>query len=136
MAADSKTSLRANTTRAWLLAFFGWLLPGLGHIGQGHVLKGFVGGATIVLAFITGTSIGGHIYTFQDSGEGLLSILFGFCNLGSGLLYLFSRLSGFAVSEQPALATSEYGNVFLMAAGLLNFILALDAFDIGAGRKS
>lgn len=89
-----------------------------------------------MLAFLTGAYLGGHLYSFQDSSEGLLSILFGFCNLGSGLLYLFSRMSGFAVNEQPALATSEYGNVFLMAAGLLNFILALDAFDIGAGRKS
>lgn len=79
--------------------------------------------------------MGGHIYTFQDTGEGLLSLLFGFCNLGSGLLYLLSRATGFAVSEHPALATSEYGNVFLMTAGLLNFILALDAFDIGVGRK-
>lgn len=114
----------------------GWLLPGLGHLGQGRILKGFLGGATIVSAFLTGNFLGGHIYTFQDSSEGLLSILFGFCNLGTGLLYLLSRLSGFAISEQPALATSEYGNVFLMAAGLLNFILALDAFDIGAGRKS
>lgn len=86
--------------------------------------------------FLMGAFLGGHIYTFQDSGEGLLSILFGFCNLGSGLLYMFSRMSGFAVNEHPALATSEYGNVFLMAAGLLNFILSLDAFDIGIGRKS
>jgi len=135
LAADPKTT-RSNPAKAWLLAFIGWLLPGLGHLGQGCVLKGFLGGATVVLAFLVGTSLGGHIYTFQDSGEGLLSILFGFCNAGSGLLYLFSRMSGFAMNEQPALATSEYGNVFLMAAGLLNFILALDAFDIGAGRKS
>lgn len=135
MTVDSKT-INSKSSKAWLLAFLGWLLPGLGHLGQGRVLKGFLGGATIVLAFLTGNQLGGHIYTFQDSSEGLLSILFGFCNLGSGLLYLLSRLSGFAVSEQPALATSEYGNVFLMAAGLLNFILALDAFDIGVGRKS
>lgn len=132
---DNKTT-RGNLWKAWLLAFVGWLLPGLGHLGQGRVSKGFLGGAAVVSAFLTGAYLGGHIYTFQDTGEGLLSILFGFCNLGSGLLYLLSRTSGFAANELPALATSEYGNVFLMAAGLLNFILALDAFDIAAGRKS
>jgi hypothetical protein len=127
---------QSSLSKAWLLAFVGWLLPGLGHLGQGRILRGFLGGATIVSVFLMGAFLGGHIYTFQDTGEGLLSILFSFCNAGSGLLYLSSRMSGFALNEQPALATSEYGNVFLMAAGLLNFILALDAFDIGAGRKS
>jgi hypothetical protein len=134
--AENKANTGGNPARAWLLAFIGWLLPGFGHLGQGHVFKGLLGGTTIIISFLAGTALGGHIYTFQDSGEGLLSILFGFCNLGSGLLYILSRMTGFAVSEQPALATSEYGNIFLMAAGLLNFILALDAFDIGAGRKS
>lgn len=125
-----------STAKAWILALSGWLLPGLGHVGQGKVLKGLLGGGTVALAFIIGVSLGGHIYTFQESGEGLLSILFGFCNSGAGILYLLSRTYGIAVNEQPALITSEYGNVFLMASGLLNFILSMDAFDIGAGRKS
>ncbi len=29
----------------------------------------------------------------------------------------------------------EYGNTFLMTAGLLNFLVILDAYDIAAGRK-
>jgi hypothetical protein len=41
-----------------------------------------------------------------------------------------------AVNERPEQATAEYGSVFLMVAGLLNLILALDAFDLRAGRKS
>ena len=66
----------------------------------------------------------------------MLSSLFGLCDIGMGLVYLAARISGFALSEQPQRALSEYGSVFLMVAGLLNFILALDAFDISAGRKS
>jgi hypothetical protein len=31
--------------------------------------------------------------------------------------------------------TYEYGNTFLMTAGLLNFLVILDAFDIAMGRK-
>lgn len=120
----------------WLAAFAGWLVPGLGHIGQGKLLKGALGGLAILLLFALGVSMGGHVYSLTDNSEGLLSTLFALCNMGSGLLYLASRATGFAVTEQPELATSEYGNVFMMVAGLLNFILALDAFDIGAGRKS
>jgi hypothetical protein len=56
--------------------------------------------------------------------------------MGSGMLYLLARFLGLAASERPEQATSEYGSVFLMVAGLLNLILALDAFDIKAGRKS
>jgi hypothetical protein len=32
-------------------------------------------------------------------------------------------------------ATYEYGNTFMIVAGLLNFLVMLDAFDIGMGRK-
>jgi hypothetical protein len=131
--AENKFSIGAGV---WLSAFAGWLVPGLGHVGQGRLLKGLVGGLAILALFAVGVALGGHVYSLRDTSEGLLSTLFGFCDLGSGLLYIASRATGFAVNEQPELATSEYGNVFMMVAGLLNFILALDAFDIGAGRKS
>jgi hypothetical protein len=31
--------------------------------------------------------------------------------------------------------TYEYGNAFLIVAGLLNFLVILDAFDVAMGRK-
>jgi hypothetical protein len=33
-------------------------------------------------------------------------------------------------------ATYEYGNTFLIVAGLLNTLAVLDVFDLGMGRKS
>lgn len=120
----------------WLIGFLAWMVPGLGHLIQGRVLRGVVSALTILLMFVLGVSIGGHIYGLRETGEGLLSSLFGLCDMGSGVLYLFSRLAGLAVNERPEQATSEYGSVFLMVAGLLNLILALDAFDIRAGRKA
>jgi hypothetical protein len=60
-------------------------------------------------------------------------------NLGSGALYLVSWLlnTGFADDpQQAARATYEYGNTFLLIAGLLNYLTMLDAFDIAAGRHS
>jgi hypothetical protein len=126
----------SNPSKAWLMALIAWLIPGLGHVGQGRILRGALGGGAVLAVFLSGVALGGHIYGLRDTSEGLLSSLFGFCDLGSGLLCLGSRTMGLAVSEHPQLPTSEYGNVFLMVAGLLNFILALDAFDIGVGRKS
>ncbi len=120
----------------WLIGFIAWLVPGLGHILQGRTARGILGAGTILLMFVLGITIGGHIYGLRETNEGLLSSLFGLCDLGSGLLYFVSRLAGLAVNERPEQATAEYGSVFLMVAGLLNLILALDAFDIRAGRKS
>jgi len=120
----------------WLVGFLAWLIPGLGHFVQGRVLRGAVSALTILLMFVLGVSIGGHIYGLRETGEGLLSSLFGLCDMGSGILYLLSKFVGLAVNERPEQATSEYGSVFLMVAGLLNLILALDAFDIRAGRKA
>src|ERR1043165_1433968 len=121
---------------AWLLALLGWLVPGLGHIAQGRTSKGVVTGLTVLALFVLGALIGGHIYSVRDTNEGLLSLLFGLCDLGNGLAYFASKIIGLAAVEQPQRATSEYGSVFLIVSGLLNFILALDAFDISVGRKS
>ena len=120
----------------WMVGFLAWLVPGLGHLIQGRVSRGAISALTILLMFAIGISIGGHIYGLRESGEGLLSSLFGLCDMGSGVLYLLSRFAGLAVNERPEQATSEYGSVFLMVSGLLNLILALDAFDIRVGRKA
>jgi len=120
----------------WLIGFISWLVPGLGHLVQGRILRGALSGATVLLMFVLGILIGGHIYGLRETDEGLLSSLFGLCDLGSGLLYFTARLAGLGVNERPEQATAEYGSVFLMVAGLLNLILALDAFDIKAGRKA
>ncbi len=88
-----------------------------------------------MLMFIIGITLGGHIYGVNNAGTGLLSYVFGFCNVGNGLLYGFSFLSGIGVEDQAVRPTSEYGNVFLMVSGLLNYILAMDAYDIASGRK-
>lgn len=120
----------------WLIGFISWLVPGLGHSLQGRISRGVLGGATILLMFVLGIMIGGHIYGLRETNEGLLSSLFGLCDFGSGILYLYARFAGLAVNERPEQATAEYGSVFLMVAGLLNLILALDAFDIKAGRKA
>jgi hypothetical protein len=120
----------------WLIGFLAWLVPGLGHLIQGRVVRGIASALTILVMFVLGVSVGGHIYGLRETGEGLLSSLFGLCDMGTGGLYLLSRFAGLAVNERPEQATSEYGSVFLMVAGLLNLILALDAFDIRAGRKA
>ena len=60
-------------------------------------------------------------------------------NLGTGALYIVFWLLGTGFADDPqqaARTTYEYGNTFLLIAGLMNYLTMLDAFDIAAGRKS
>lgn len=126
---------KGSEAGAWGLSVLGWLVPGAGHVGQGYVWRGALVGATVWLLYVLGVLLGGHFYSLLDRSEGLLSNVFGFCNLGSGLIYLASMWLGVASEDQARLETAEYGNIFLMVAGLINYLLALDAFDLKVGRK-
>lgn len=85
--------------------------------------------------------MGGHLFTYSGEEQGfsaLLQVPPMIANLGSGLLYIVCWMMGIGSDDplQAARATYEYGNTFLLIAGLLNYLAMLDAFDIFAGRKS
>ncbi len=128
--------------RAWLMGIAGWLIPGLGHLLQGRWGRALLLGGAVWICFISGFMMGGHLFIYSGSEPGsssLLQIPPMIGNLGTGLLYIISWLTGFGFSheqQQAALPTFEYGWTFLLIAGLLNYLCMLDAFDIAAGRKS
>ena len=51
------------------------------------------------------------------------------------LLYVVARALDFG-HNPVQIATADYGTKFAVVAGLLNFIAAIDAHNIGIGRKS
>jgi hypothetical protein len=55
-------------------------------------------------------------------------------NLGLGLPWIVARAADVGAGTVTAV-TYEYGNCFMIVAGLLNFLVVLDAFDIAMGRK-
>ena len=55
-------------------------------------------------------------------------------NMGIGLPYILARVMGYGAGTVIAV-TYEYGNTFLIVAGLLNMLVVIDAFDIAMGRK-
>ena len=128
--------------RAWLMGIAGWLIPGLGHLLQGRWGRALLLGGAVWICFISGFLMGGHLFIYSGSEPGsssLLQIPPMIGNLGTGLLYIISWLTGLGFSheqQQAALPTFEYGWTFLLIAGLLNYLCMLDAFDIAAGRKS
>ena len=54
--------------------------------------------------------------------------------MGIGLPYIAARVMGYGAGNVIAV-TYEYGNTFLIVAGLLNALVVIDAFDISMGRK-
>jgi hypothetical protein len=119
-----------------------WLVPGLGHLLLGRWVRALLLGATVWLCFLAGIWMGGHLFTVGGNEQGLSALLQlppMIANLGSGVLYIASWLFGVGFADDPAhaaRATYEYGNTFLLVAGLLNYLAMLDAFDIAAGRKA
>ena len=115
-----------------LLCVGAWLVPGGGHIWLGRRQKGFVFLTMIPLMFVIGLWLHGAIFPFQVSEP--LAGLAAVAELGTGLPWIFARLAG-AGEGLVTSATWEYGNTFMIVAGLLNFLIILDAYDIALGRK-
>jgi hypothetical protein len=121
----------------WLPAVaLAWLIPGGGHFflkrsGRGALLCG-----SIVLVFLLGIMMRGTL--FQPQGGDLLTTVIyygGFIgDLLAGILYLLSVWLGYA-QEDMAGHVHDYGTKFLVAAGLLNLLAIVDAFEIATGKK-
>jgi hypothetical protein len=126
---------------AWLVGIAAWFLPGCGHVMLKRWGRAALLGGVVWLSFFIGLAMGGHMFDLE-TGQGssaLLQVPPMIANLGSGALYLVCWLLGYGFADDPvqaARATYEYGNTFLLIAGLLNYLTMLDAFDIAAGRHS
>ncbi len=110
----------------------GWLVPGLGHVLQKRLWRGLIFFICISAMAAMGLIMGGRIYSFQT--ENPLTVLAFFSDIGNGLLYILSKLLSFGLGELKK-NTFEFGTAYLAGAGLLNYLVALDAFDIASGKK-
>ena len=109
-----------------------WAVPGAGHLWLGRRQKAFVFMMVLPLMFALGLLLEGRIFSLQ-MGEPLAALA-AIADMGLGIPWLIARLAGAGQGTVTAV-THEYGNTFLIVAGLLNFLVMLDAFDIALGRK-
>ena len=113
-----------------------WLIPGAGHFllkrpGRAGLLAGCV-----VVSFFLGLMMRGAFFTPQ-TGDLFTTLIYcgGFVgNLSSGVLYLLARAVGY---DQLDVAghVHDYGTKFLVAAGLMNLLAVVDAYEIATGKK-
>jgi len=109
-----------------------WLVPGAGHLMLGRRQKGLIFLIVLPVMFAIGLALKGQLapFVFADPLVGLAAI----ANLGMGIPYFIAKGLGLGKGVVTA-ASYEYGNTFLIVSGLLNMLVATDAFDVRLGRK-
>ncbi|HET8926092.1 MAG TPA: DUF6677 family protein [Candidatus Acidoferrum sp.] len=135
-----ETSARAAPSRdskreamAYFIGVAGWLVPGLGHAllkMWGRAVACFL---TVGLLVIVGAGMRGNV--FSSRGNDAFDSLGFLADLGTGTFYLVARSlesNGPDVSH----AGGDYGTRFLAAAGVLNLLAALHAYEAARGRKA
>ncbi len=110
-----------------------WIVPGLGHALQkmwGRALACFL---TVGALVVIGAGMRGNLFT-SDGGDAFASLGY-IADLGTGSFYLVAKSlekNGPDVSR----ADGDYGTRFLAAAGVLNLLAALHAYEAARGRKA
>ena len=117
---------------AYLICAAAWALPGAGHLWLGRRQKGLVFLVTLPLMFVFGLWLEGRLFPFELTQP--LVALAAFADIGLGVPYFVAKAMGAGAGRVIA-QTFEYGNAFLIVAGLLNMLVVLDAFDVAQGRK-
>lgn len=118
--------------RLVLLCVAAWLVPGAGHLWLGRRAKGLAFFLALITMFVTGIAIRGRLFPFDFSD--ILVGLMAIAETGIGLPRFLAGATGAGAGELTAV-TYEYGNTFLIVAGLLNMLVVIDAYDIAMGRK-
>jgi hypothetical protein len=115
-----------------VVLFAGWLVPGAGHFLLGKWGRGLLLLTSIVAMFGIGLALQGKVYA-PNTAE-LLDILNFGGDLGTGCLYFVARMADLG-APTVLTAVADYGSKFIVVAGLLNLICAVDAHSLATGRK-
>lgn len=115
-----------------LLCVAAWAIPGGGHWWLGRRVHGAIFMVTLTMMFIVGLVAQGRLFPF-DFSEPLVGLA-AFADLGIGIPYFLAAALSQGLGDVRAVSY-EYGNAFLIVAGLLNLLVVIDAYDIACGRK-
>ncbi len=112
----------------------GWILPGLGHLSLGQKRRGFLIMFGILFLVICGVLVGG-IDAVDHQHDGLWFIAQVWCGpivIGIDLLNQIF-IAPLPISQRATLVglshANELGTLFVAMAGLMNFVVLLDALQ-------
>lgn len=130
--AEAVLSAPEQNTMAMIAPVVGWLVPGAGHLIQRRWIRGLLLMVSVLAMFVLGILMEGKVYGLN--GGDLLDMLGFVGDLGAGCLYFVTRMMDWGHGAIQ-LASADYGTKFIIVAGLLNVISAVDAYDIAIGKK-
>ncbi len=130
---SAKAAPAQSNSMATIAPLAGWLLPGLGHFIQRRYIRGLLLMLSVFVMFFAGLGMQGKVYSF-NTGD-LLDILGFVGDLGAGALYFAARMMDWGIGNIHR-AVADYGTKYIVVAGLLNIIAAVDAHQIAIGKKS
>ena len=124
-------SASSHTTFATVAGLAGWAVPGLGHLLLKRWVRALVYFTSVCALAAVGLALRGNIFTASAADP--FDFLGFLANLGTGSLYLIARaLDG---TPDVSRAAGDYGTRFFATAGVLNVLFAIEAYEIGCGRK-
>lgn len=132
--ADTKTIAAEQplTAMAVIAPTLGWFIPGGGHILQRRYIRGVLLMLSVIVMFTLGVMMQGKVYS-ANTGD-LLDMLGFIGDLGNGALYVLTRTMDWGKGAIQ-LAAADYGTKFIIGAGLMNVMAAVDAHHIAIGKK-
>jgi hypothetical protein len=141
-----------NLWNVTVICILTWLIPGSGHLLMGRWKRGIAFLVCIPVLFFLGLGLGAKIWRYDPPQP--LTFFAMVSQAGVGIPYFVGRsIASYEQSHSSDSAlhryadnfgygegnirnvTFEYGNTFTWVAGLLNFLIILDAYDIAVGRK-
>jgi uncharacterized protein DUF6677 len=124
--------VKGNQLMGIVVALAGWIVPGLGHLLLRRWSKAAVYFLCVGGLACAGLAMRGGV--FGSGAEDLFDRLGFFADLGAGIFYFFSHQLQ-AAGPDVAHATGDYGTRLFAAAGMLNILTVLEAYDIGRGGE-
>ena len=110
----------------------GLLVPGLGHAWVGRRARGAAYFVLVGTAFTVGLSLGGALGSLPArSFGGLLTTAATHAVVAPSLV---AEAAGVGLGD-PGSPSFEVATTYLIVAGVLNVLLALDAWEVAGGRK-
>jgi len=130
--APTQMAVKTSTMPPLVVLLAGWLIPGAGHFLLRKWIRGALLFVSIFAMFFIGIALHGKIYS-PNTGD-LLDVLNFAGDLGAGVLYMLARALDLGASTVQV-TVADYGTKFIVVAGLLNVIAAVDAHSLATGRK-
>jgi hypothetical protein len=127
-----RDAVKGNQMMGIVAALAGWLVPGLGHLVLRRRSKAAVYFLCVGGLACAGLAMRGGV--FGAGAEDLFDRLGFFADLGAGIFYFLAHQIQ-AAGPDVAHATGDYGTRLFAAAGMLNLLTVLEAYDIGRGGE-